>query len=381
MDFDFTTVIERRGTASSKWSRHAPDVLPMWVADMDFAAAPAILEALRRRLDHPMLGYGVPSAALRAQILASLQADYGWQVAEEALVFLPGVVAGFNMAARAFCPPGGALLLQPPVYHPMLHCPGHWGLARHEAPLRRDGAGFAIDLAEFRAAVAGTGAFLLCNPHNPVGKVFSRAELAAMAEACLAAGAVIVADEIHAGLVLDGRRHIPIATLDPAIAARTITLMSASKAYNIAGLATAFAIIPDAGLRARFQAARGGMVEGANVLGLEATRAAYAEGGPWLAALLKVLEANRDTLLRAAGTRLPGVSMAPAEATSLAWLDCTALPVADPHAFFLEHARVAFNAGPDFGTGGARHVRLNFGCPPALLEEGIARMQAAIAKL
>jgi cystathionine beta-lyase len=381
MDFDFTTVIDRRDTASTKWSRYAPDVLPMWVADMDFAASPDIIAAITARLAHPILGYGVASAALRGQIVTHLAEAYQWEVQPEDIVFLPGVVPGFNMAVKAFCAPGQAVLVQTPVYRPMLEAPGHWGLPRKEAPLLRDGAGYALDMDAFRAALDGVGAFLLCNPHNPVGKVFSAAELRAMGEACLSAGALIVADEIHAGLGLDGRAHVPIASLDPAIAARTITLMSPSKPYNIAGLKAAFAIITDPGVRTRFEAARSGLVDGANVLGLEATRAAYAHGGPWLAALLRVLEANRATLLAAMGTRLPGISMVTPEATCLAWLDCTALPVADPHAFFLDTAKVGFNPGPEFGSGGAKHVRLNFGCPPALIEEGIARMQAAIAKL
>lgn len=381
MDFDFTTLIERRHTASTKWSRYAPDVLPMWLADMDFAAAPAIIAAVRARLDHAVLGYGIASAALRGQIVAHLASAFRWQVAPEDIVFLPGVVPGFNMAAKAFCPPGRSVLVQTPVYRPMLEAPGNWGLERKEAPLTREGAGYALDRPAFRAAVEGAGVFLLCNPHNPVGKVFGADDLRAMAQACLSAGALIVADEIHAGLGFDDRPHVPIASLDPAIAARTITLMSPSKPYNIAGLKAAFAVITDPTIRASFEAARGGLVDGVNILGLEATRAAYAEGGPWLAALLKTLEANRAALVAAMGTRLPGVRMVSPEATCLAWLDCTALPVADPHAFFLETAKVGFNPGPEFGTGGAKHVRLNFGCPPALLEEGITRLQAAIATL
>jgi cystathionine beta-lyase len=381
MDFDFTTVIDRRGTACAKWSRFAPDVLPMWVADMDFAAAPAIIAALHRRLEHPVLGYGVASEALREQVVAMLQAEYGWQVSPDTLLFLPGVVPGFNMALKAFCAPGDGVLVQTPVYPPMLAAPGHWGLRRVDAPLRREAAGFAVDQPAFRAAIAQCRAFLLCNPHNPLGKVFTRGELAAMAEACLAADAVIIADEIHAGLQFDGRAHVPIASLDPAIAARSITLMSASKAFNIAGLAAAFAIIPDAALRARFAAAHMGMVGSVNALGLEATRAAYAQAGPWLAALLPVLQANRDALLHAVATRLPGLACHVPEGTFLAWLDATALPVADPHAFLRDVARVGCSPGPDFGEAGRGHVRLNFGCPPALLEDGIARIQAALATL
>ena len=381
MGFDFSTVIDRRDSASAKWSRYAADVLPMWVADMDFPVAPVILDALRARLDHPILGYGVASDALRAQIVAFLRAEYDWSVAEDHIVFLPGVEPGFNMALKTFCAPGSGVVVQTPAYRPMLSAPGHWGLSRIDAPLVRDGASFVVDMDAFRSAVARASAFLLCNPHNPLGRVFTRAELLAMAEASQAADALIVADEIHAGLVLDGRRHVPIASLDPAIAARTITLMSASKTYNIAGLKTPFAIVPDVGLRTRFADGRCGMVDSVNVLGLEATRAAYAGAAPWLAALLPVLATNRDHLMQAVATRLPGIRMHAPEGTFLAWLDCSALPVEDPHAFFLEHAGVGCSTGAEFGAVGAKHLRLNFGCPPALLEDGIARMQSALSNL
>jgi cystathionine beta-lyase len=376
----FDSVIERRASGCNKWNRYAEDVLPMWVADMDFAAAPPILAALRDRVDHGVLGYGMAQERLRGAILAHLEHHYGWRVAPEAVVPLPGVVPGFNLALRALCAADAGVLVQTPVYPPMLKAPENWNLRRVEAPLRADGE---VDVADFRAAAmqAGQGGvFLLCNPHNPSGRVFRREELVAMASACLEAGVAIVSDDIHCDLLFDGRRHIPVASLSPEVAARSITLMSAGKTWNIAGLNAAWAVVPDAGLRARFAAARAGIADHANILGLVATVAALEEGEPWRQEVIAYLQANRDWLVEAVAARLPRIRMNRPEGTYLAWLDCAgAAPVvaADPHAFFLR-AGVGFNPGPDFGPPGRHCVRLNFGCPRATLEEGLSRMEAAL---
>jgi cystathionine beta-lyase len=202
-----------------------------------------------------------------------------------------------------------------------------------------------------------------------------------MAQACLAAGVAIVSDEIHCDLLFDGQRHVPVAALSPEVAARTITLMSAGKTWNIAGLNACWAVVPDPALRARFARAIASVADHVNILGLVATEAALAEGEPWRQALLGYLQANRDWLAAAVAARLPGVRMAVPEATFLAWLDCRgSAAAADPHAFFLEKARVGLNSGPDFGPPGEGFVRLNFGCPRATLEEGVGRMAAALAQ-
>jgi cystathionine beta-lyase len=375
--FDFDTPIDRRGTGCSKWSRYGADVLPMWVADMDFAVAPPILEAIRARLEHPVLGYGVARDALRDAVVAMLARDHGWAVAPEAICFLPGVEPGFNMALRAFLELGDGVVVQTPAYKPMLAAPGHWGLRRVDAPLAVQGDGVVCDQDALRAALAQSRALLFCNPHNPLGKVFTRSELEAIAEAALDSGAMIVSDEIHCELLFDGRRHIPIASLSPEVGARTITLMSASKSYNIAGLKTAFAIIPDAALRDRFLASKAGMVDSVNVLGLEATLAALEHGAAWKAALLRYLQANRDWLVEAVRARLPGVTMHRPEGTFLAWLNGSALGIGEPQPWFLEHAKVALSPGAEFGV--PLGARLNFGCPRSVLEAGVARLQAALA--
>lgn len=380
MTFDFDQLFDRYHTGSTKWSRYPADVLPMWVADMDFAAPPVIIEALQQRLLHPLLGYSVAQDNLREAIVADLWNKYSWQVKPQELIFLPGVESGFNMALKALVQAQQNVVVQVPNYPPLRHAPGHWGLNKVELEFNAQADGtYATPLDALRESLKGGGALLLSNPHNPLGKVFAREELQAVADICAAQDAWIISDEIHAELCFDGRVHIPTASLSPEISKRTITLMSASKAYNIAGLKTSFMIIQDAALRERVNHARCGMVDSVNPLGMEATRVAYSEAAPWLAELKTYLQANRDWLVNAVRTRLPGVSINVPQGTYLAWLDCTALDLPDPQRFFLEQGKVGLSAGLDFGDAHQQFVRLNFGCPRALLEEGIARMERALA--
>jgi cystathionine beta-lyase len=380
MTFDFDQLFDRHHTGSTKWSRYPADVLPMWVADMDFAAPPVIVEALQQRLLHPLLGYSVAQDNLREAIVADLWNKYSWQVKPQELIFLPGVESGFNMALKALVQAQQNVVVQVPNYPPLRHAPGHWGLNKVELEFNAQADGtYATPLDALRESLKGGGALLLSNPHNPLGKVFDREELQAVADICAAQDAWIISDEIHAELCFDGRVHIPTASLSPEISKRTITLMSASKAYNIAGLKTSFMIIQDAALRERVNHARCGMVDSVNPLGMEATRVAYSEAAPWLAELKTYLQANRDWLVNAVRTRLPGVSINVPQGTYLAWLDCTALDLPDPQRFFLEQGKVGLSAGLDFGDAHQQFVRLNFGCPRALLEEGVARMERALA--
>ncbi|WP_439597743.1 MalY/PatB family protein [Falsiroseomonas sp.] len=366
MSPDFAGTPDRRGTDSTKWARYAPDVLPMWVADMDVAVAPPIAAALAERLQHPVFGYAAVPDRVRQVIADRMATRYGWAVSPEDVVLLPGVVPGFNMAARALVPAGGAVHYHAPAYPPIRAVAAHWGL--RDAPLPVEaGAG---------AVMARDDVFLLCNPHNPSGHAFTRPELEALAQACLSAGAWIIADEIHCDLLFDGRRHVPIASLSPEIAARTVTLMSPGKAFNIAGLKIAFAIIQDAALRDRFQACRLGMVDQGSGFGLLAMEAAFTQCDAWLAALIPQLQANRDHAVQQL-QRLPGLRVAAPEATFLAWLDLREAGLGpDPARVLLERGRVALNAGPDFGAPG--FARLNFGCSRESLDEGIARIAACI---
>src|SRR5215813_2899605 len=382
MTFDFDRVIERRATDSNKWRKYPSDVLPLWVADMDFASPPAVVQALRARVEHGFFGYLMEKPELHEVVAERLAKRYGWNVSPDAVMPLPGVIAGFNLALRALTSPGDGLLVQTPVYPPILRAAGNHGLTRDEAALTRGADGrYGVDLDAFaRALTPRTRAFLLCNPHNPVGRVFARAELEGMAAACTRRDVWIIADEIHCDLLLDGNRHVPIATLSPEIEARTVTFMAPSKSFNLPGLKCAVAIVPNATLRDRLTAAVADLVPKINVLGHAAAVAAYRDGDAWLEALLDYLEDNREVLVRELPRRLPGVRIAAPEATYLAWLDCrdARIPGGDPHTFFLERAKVALNDGRLFGSGGEGFVRLNFGCPRALLIEGLHRMAQAL---
>jgi cystathionine beta-lyase len=384
MTHDFDRVIARRGTGSSKWFKYPPDVLPLTVADMDFASPEPVVRALRERVEHGVFGYGhqLEVTELSEVFADRLQKRYGWRVSPDALVLIPGVIPGFNVACRMLASAGEGIAMQTPLYPPLLRVPGNIGLRFDEVPLARDASGrYSVDHGAFEAAIRpDTRIFLLCNPHNPVGRVFTRDELAGLAEICLRHGVAIVSDEIHCDLVYSGHRHLPIASLDPEIADRTITLMAPSKTFNLAGLKSSLAIIPNRTLRERFVAARLDLVQTANILGYTAALAAYRDGQPWLDDLLRYLEANRDFLARYVAAQLPGVSMVAPEGTYLAWLDCraAALPQNDPFAFFLERGKVAFNDGALFGTHGRGFVRLNFGSPRTQLEQGLARMREAL---
>ena len=381
--FDFDRVVDRRSTDSNKWRKFPADVLPLWVADMDFPSPPAVVRALHARVEHGFFGYLTEHNDLPEVVAERVAKRYGWRINPEAVVTLPGVIAGFNQALRALTSPGDGMLIQTPVYPPILRSAGNHGLRRDEHPLTRGADGrYTVDLDAFAAALrATTRVFLLCNPHNPVGRLYGRAELEGMAAACLRRDTVIVADEIHCDLLLDGRQHAPVASLAPEIEQRTITLMAPSKTFNLPGLKCAVAVIPNGALRERFLAAAGDLVPKINVLGCTAAVAAYREGDAWLEALLGYLQANRDFLVQQVRASLPGVAVAPAEATYLAWLDCrgSARAGRDPYTFFLERARVALNDGVSFGPGGAGFVRMNFGCPRALLAQGLERMRAALA--
>ncbi len=377
----FDAIPDRRASESIKWNAYPQDVLPLWVADMDFPAPPQVAETLRKRLSHEIFGYPMEPPGARQAVVGWLERRHGWRVDPESLLFLPGVVPGIHLALQVFTQPGEGVVVQTPVYRPILEAAGRGGRLRQEAPLRRGEKGrYTVEKAAFAAAFsAQTRAFILCNPHNPVGRVFSRAELEGMAEVCLRHETLIISDEIHADLLLDGRRHIPIASLAPEVAARTITLLAPSKTFNLAGLKASVAVIPDPDLRQRFAEGWPGVVGKVNLLGMLALESAYASGNAWLDEALAYLQANRDFLLGYAQKHLPGIRIFPPEGTFLAWLDCRASGIeGNPQRFFLEKARVALNDGAWFGSGGEGFVRLNFATSRAFLTEALERMRSAL---
>jgi cysteine-S-conjugate beta-lyase len=387
MSDNFDQLIDRLNTESAKWRIYPEEVLPLWVADMDFVSPEPVLRALRGAVDHGVFGYprglyGIgPELPEYADVIVErLRARYAWQIEPPDILFLPGIVVGLNVMSNMFRAQGGSLVVQPPVYPPILDTAQTAGLIRREAPLIHQPDGmYRVDWDLFAAAFqADTRAFVLCNPHNPVGRVFRRDELERMAESCLACNALICSDEIHGDLIYRGQQHLPIASLDPEIAQRAITFIAPSKTFNMPGLQASIAIIQNAELRQRFQAARQMLVHSINLLGLIAMHAAYSEGQTWLDELLVYLEANRDFAYDFVMNELPGLSMAKPEGTYLAWIDCRNADLENPYEFFLNEAKVALSNGSIFGTGGQGFVRLNFGCPRATLEEALHRMKNAL---
>ena len=376
-DFDFDRPIDRRDTASLKWEKYANrDIIPMWVADMDFAAPTVVLDAMKTRIEHGVLGYTRPPTALIETVVDMLQQQFAWRIAPEWIVWLPGLVTGINVACRTAGSDGDSVVTAVPVYPPFLSAPG---MARRElitVPLREDDSGWHWDLERFEASLTPrTRLLLLCSPHNPVGRAFRRAELMDLIDICERHDVIICSDEIHADLILDpARRHIPTASINPAGHERCITLMAPSKTFNIPGLGCSFAVIGNDRLRSRFRQAMAGIVPDVNVLGYTAAEAAYRDGWDWHRALVDYLRQNRDLVFLEI-SRMPALQTTLPEATYLAWIDARGLSIKNPTAFF-ESAGVGLSDGKDFGAEG--FLRLNFGCRRALLEDALARMQGAL---
>ncbi|NOZ49732.1 MAG: pyridoxal phosphate-dependent aminotransferase [Chloroflexi bacterium] len=379
--FDFDALINRRHTDSVKW-HHPDDVLPMWVADVDFAAPPAVIEALQQRLAHGVFGYHFESPTLRETVVAWVAERYGWEIEPEWLLFPPDVMRGMNWAAQTVARPGEALLLQSPVYRPLFDMVRNGDFVLQDAPMVADAQGrYSLEMTALAAAVTPeTRVLLLCNPQNPTGRVFSRRQLQHVAEFCLRHDLTILSDEIHADLVYSEARHTPIASLHPDIAQRTITFIAPSKTFNLAGLKAAVGIIPNAELRRQMKHNQRGLIATVNVLGMVAMETAYAQGEPWLDALRAYLQANRDTVMDfVAAGQLPGVRMTRPEGTFLAWLDFRNTRWADaPAKHIQDEAKVALMEGTWFGDAGQGFVRLNFGCPRSLLQDGLQRIRAAL---
>ncbi|MGQ9926648.1 MAG: MalY/PatB family protein [Chloroflexaceae bacterium] len=384
MDYDFDTIIPRRGAGSTKWEYYPADVLPMWVADMDFRSPEPVIRALRERAEQGTFGYTLPPPRLGSLICERLERLYGWQVTPEQIMYVPSLVVAINLLCRAVGTPGDHVLTLTPAYPPFLSAPGFHDRVCDTLELTREAQGgtlsYRLDLQAFAGALHGrTRLLLLSNPHNPVGLMYDAATLRGIAEACLRNGTLICSDEIHCDLLLSTTRHVPMATLDPEIAAQTITLLSPSKSFNLPGLGCGFMVVPSAEWRARLARASAGIVPYVNAMGYAAALAAYEEGEPWLAALRSYLSANRDFYLRYLREHLPQLRTTVPEATYLGWIDCREAGIeANPYHFFLERARVALSDGTTFGPGGEGFVRLNFGCPRALLAEGLERMRDAL---
>lgn len=377
---NFDTVVSRADTASLKWDLYrGKDILPFWVADMDFPVAAPIQKALEVRIAHGIYGYTLPPDGMSEAVINHLENEYDWQVDPSWIVWLPGVVTGLAVCCRAFCPDGHEIVVNPPIYHHFFDAHEH---ARQEiirVPLKRENDRWTYDMDAMESAFnEKTSLMMMCSPHNPTGTVFKPEELEALAELCNRYDVIMVSDEIHCDLVIDrSARHYPTATAVPNMADRTVTLMSGSKTWNIAGLNCSFAIIPDEALRDTFRQSAKSIVPMVPPLAYEATLAAYRDAQPWRQELLDYLAGNLSYIQDTLGTT-EGLVVEPMQATYLAWIDATALGLDDTKGFFEQHG-VGLSSGEQFGQ--PNYVRLNFACPRAMLEEGVRRMQAAVATL
>lgn len=388
MNFDFDTIVDRRGSDSGKWLHYGNDVLPMWVADMDFASPQPILDAVHARVDHGVFGYGRPPYELRETLAERMAVRQNWVISPENVSFLPGLVCGLNLLCRAIGDSGDGVLVNTPVYMPFLSAPINQDRELHEAELARVNVNdngheriyYEIDFDALEAAIQPhTRLFILCNPHNPVGRVYTRKELETIADLCIKHDLVLCSDEIHCDLTLGDSKHISIASLAPEIADRTVTLIAPSKTFNIPGLGCSAAIVQNPELRAKLDKAAAGIVPHVNLLGYQAGLAAYTHCDEWHSALLKYLTANRDFMVDFIDNDLPDLRVTRPEGTYLGWIDCSNAGIdGSAQEFFVKDAKVAFNSGPAFGKGGENFVRLNFGCPRSTLAEGLQRMKATL---
>ncbi|MFO7908430.1 PatB family C-S lyase [Vreelandella aquamarina] len=387
MMFDFATPLERRhpagGWRSQKWHRYGDEVLPLWVADMDFTAPPAVMDALKRRVDHGVYGYGQVPDSLRHTLCEWSATHYNWTIQPECQLWLPGVVPALHLASLALTEPGDGVLTITPIYPPFLAVAERTGRVTQQAamaPPSEPGGEWRLDLEALEAAITPRTRLLLwCQPHNPTGRIWRHDELAGLAALVERHNLYVVSDELHCDLLLDeGAQHQPLAAAFPALEDRIITLWAPSKTFNLAGLTAACAVITDPDLRVRFAKAMKGLLPDGNVMGLAAAEAAYRDAEPWRQALLGVLRGHRQ-MISDYVAHWPGVHFNPPQSTYLAWLDMRDAGLGDdPQQALLAQAKVALSNGADFGQPG--FVRLNFGTTATQLEEALKRMDQVLRR-
>lgn len=393
--YNFDEVIERRGSSCLKYDaleeRYGrADLIPLWVADMDFKTPDFIVDALRRRLDHPIFGYTMKGDYF--SVLASwVEKLHGWSVKPEEMCYIPGIVKGIGLAQRCFLSPGDQVIIQPPVYHPFRLVPQACGFEVVNNPLIPvyDSEGFLqsyeMDFEGLERLIGPrTKMLVLSNPHNPCGICFPKETLAQLAEICCRRGVIVVSDEIHAEMVLGGKRHIPFASASEDAALCSISFMAPSKTFNIAGIVSSYCIIKNAELRDKFfNYLEACELEDPTIFALEATRAAYSEQGlAWRNEMLAYVEGNMDFVCEWFAGNLPEIHPVRPQASFLVWLDCRklALEQKDLVDLFVNKAGLALNDGAMFGPGGEGYMRLNIACPRSLLATALSQLKSAMGK-
>lgn len=397
MKYDFDRIIERAGSDSAKWNTKqlfgGDDVIPMWVADMDFPIAKPITDALRKRTEHEIYGYAFVRDSLLQAIVARMQKKYNWKIEPEWIVFTPGVVPALNVAIRAFTHNGDEVIIQDPVYHPFWSAIEQSGCCVTSNPLRLENGRYTFDLEDLkskflahegmRAGPSRVRMMILCNPHNPIGRVWSLEELKAVGEIMIANDAVMVADEIHCELLYKGQKHIPFASISKEFEQNSVVCQGGSKTFNLAGVPASTIIIPNPKLRKAFNNARAGILPGPDILGLVALEAAYREGDEWLEQVREYLEENRRFMMEYIAKNIPRIAVVKPEGTYLVWLDCRKLGLDNIslRTFFRKKARVGFDDGYIFGPAGSGFQRMNIACPRSILSEALQRIKTAVDNL
>tara|TARA_B100001123_G_scaffold448788_1_gene611361 strand:- start:2096 stop:3241 length:1146 start_codon:yes stop_codon:yes gene_type:complete len=381
MTYDFDTPTNRRKTGSLKWGKYSDgDVLPLWVADMDFKAAPEILEALESRLGHGVFGYTIPREEVEDSVINYMDRHHGYKIDRRWIFWSPGTVPALNLFCRAFGESDSSVMTATPVYPPFLTAPGHADKNLIQVDLTRNENRWTFDFEAMENALQpDTRSFILCNPHNPVGRVFSKTELEQLADFCLRHDLILCTDEIHSDLILESDlKHTTTNTISEEISQRSVMLTSPSKTYNLPGLCCAFAIIEDPKLRMAFKKVARGLITEINAFGYTGCQAAYDHGEAWRLELIEYLKSNRDFLYQYMAQKIPEIKIHAMEATYLAWMDVSELGLKDPTRWFEGHG-VGLSDGTFFGSG--NHVRLNFGCSKSVLENGLDRIAQAVSKI
>jgi cystathionine beta-lyase len=386
MMYDFDTVYDRASGESLKWANRericgSNEVIPMWVADMDFASPPEVVQAIRERAEHPVFGYPLRTPSYYRSLIEWMKRRHGWDIESDWIQYVPGVVPALNFAVQAFTKPGDSICIQPPVYYPFRKSVLENGRRMIENQLAVSGLRYAMDFEGLERAIDSTTRMLvLCSPHNPVGRVWKPEELQRLVDICVERGIILVADEIHADLVLEGR-HTCVAGLSSAAADITVTLTAPNKTFNIAGLTMGNAIIPNEGLRSAYKETleRCG-IEVSNIFGNVALEAAYMHGDTWLDELLLYVRQNFELVRSVITEKIPELRVFPLEGTYLAWIDCRGLGLDDDACkeFFFKEAKLWLDDGKKFGSGGSGFMRMNLACPRSLVQEALERLEKAI---
>lgn len=390
MKYNFDESINRLGTSSVKWDYLErvfgnKEVLPLWVADMDFETSQPVIDAVVKRAQHGIYGYTEKPASFYASIADWMKKRHGWHISNEWITVCPGVVPALCFSMLSFTEPDDKVLLQSPVYPPFFSSIKDNGRIVVNNQLRQENGKYVMDFEDLEAKLgSGVKVMLLCSPHNPVGRVWSKEELRKVGELCARYNVIIISDEIHSDLIYSNFNHIPAASISEELAARTVTCIAPSKTFNIAGLSTSAVIIPDKGLRHKFNSTIKRLGIGmSNLFGITALEAAYINGEEWLNQVLAYMENNIDYLVHYFSTRIPQIKVSKPQGTYLVWLDCRELGMdqKDLVNFFINKARVGLNDGAAFGAGGEGFMRMNIACPRSFLEEALKRIEQAVSSL